>query len=426
MRRLRWIAMLTAAVGLALGACSSGGQGSGDGDVTLDFWVFEEGGLFAEKVVEAFEKENPGVSVEVTAFPEDNYGVKLDTALAAGKAPDLVLVFGPDYMRQGLLLPLDEAVAQAGIDLSTYSQAIVKGPSSFSCAWEEKLFCLGSYQGAVMTFYNKDLFDAAGIPHPKPWPAMTPDEFVDIACELTDADRQIWGAAYADPLGWAPWELVVSENGREARGHLNSPESVHVFERLAAGITDKCAPSLDVLDPWEQGVDYFSRGQLGMVITDFQGLNKIENADIDYGVTTNPTPAGMEPYFYVWTDSVGVLKESDHPDEAKEFVTFLATEGQRIRVEDTGDVPLDSEIAEELNWAEGVPGRADGLEILKHARPPVFMPDSFGTYAPVSDAWGLILAGEKTAKQALDDITPAVQENLDKSWQTWKEQENRQ
>ena len=47
------------------------------------------------------------------------------------------------------------------------------------------------------------------------------------------------------------------------------------FEVLASGYDQGCIPSSNILDPWEQGRDYFAKGQLAMVITDFQDLDKV-------------------------------------------------------------------------------------------------------------------------------------------------------
>ena len=76
----------------------------------------------------------------------------------------------------------------------------------------------------------------------------------------------------------------------------------------------------------------------------------------------------------------------------------------------------------QVDWANGVPGREDGLEILSHARPLVFVPNRWDVAGPYYDAWGFVLGGEKTAQEALDDAAPAIQENLDKAWEDWEEQ----
>lgn len=434
MRGVRGVIGAIAALALVAAACTSSPEadgGAGDVDtgggsgeqVTLDFWIYEGRTTgFMDSLLEAFSAEHPDIAINTTAFPENNYGIKLDTAIAAGKAPDLVLVFGPEQMRAGLLLPLDDVVKREGIDLSTYVPSIVEPGDEFSCAWEDQLYCLGSYIGSAQMLYNKDLFDAAGIPHPAPWPPMTPEEFVDIACQLTDEDAGIWGGAASDPLAYAPFDMMFSPDGRTATGYTNGPAFVHEMETLASGFEQGCLPTANVLDPWEQGRDYFSSGQLAMVITDFQDLQKVEQAGIDYGTTALPTPEGVDPYFFVWSDSVGVMASSDHPEEAKEFVGFLTTAGQQIRYETTGDIPLDLAEAEAVDWAAGIPGREDGLEILSHARPLVFVPERWDVVGPYYDAWGFVVAGEKTPQEALDEVAPAIQENLDEAWVAWEEQ----
>jgi|RhiMetdeSRZDD1v2_1073273.scaffolds.fasta_scaffold134281_2 multiple sugar transport system substrate-binding protein len=427
---MKWRGLSVAVLALSLLAAACGGgdddsapQSGATGEkVNLKFWVFEEGGVgtFLETVVKKFEQANPNIDLKVTAYPEDQYGVKVDTSLAAGKPPDLTLVFGPDQMRQGLLLPLDDMVKKENIDLSTFSQAIVKGPSDFSCAWDGKLYCLGSYQGAVMMFYNKDLFAAAGIAQPASWPPMTVEQFGDAACKLRNKDAGVWGAAFGETI--LPWEMSVSPDGRTAAGYINSPATAHQYDVLSGIVRNGCAPTANVIDPWEQGADFFARRQVAMVVTDFQSLSKIEKAGVNYGVTAIPTPQGVEPYFDVWTDSVGVFKATKHPEEAKRFIGYLATEGERIRVETTGDIPLDSKVAEQVNWAGGSPGRGEALEILKHARPAVWIPNKWDAWGPFYDAWGLMVGGEKSAQDALNDAAPAIQENLDKAWKNWDKQ----
>ncbi len=429
MRKLRWITTLVAALALVATACTDNGSGNTDDQgtgseepVTLDYWVFESGGLvgsFLEQLEADFKAENPNVTINITAYPEENYGVKLDTAIAAGKEPDLVLVFGPEQMREGLLLPLDDMIEEHNIDLSTFVPSIVEPGDEFSCAYEDSIYCLGSYAGSVQMLYNKDLFDAAGIEHPAAFPPMTPEEFVEIACQLTDEANGVWGGAASDPLAYAPWETFFSDDGRTAL--FNSPEAVQQFEILASGYERGCLPTSNVLDPWEQGRDYFSRGELAMVITDFQDLDKVEKAGINYGTTASPTPAGEEPYFFVWTDSVGVMATTEHPQEAKDFIAFLATRGQELRVETSGDMPLDLQIAEQVNWAIGIPGREDGLEVLSHARTAVFVPNRWDVIGPYYDAWGYVVGGERAAQDALNDANAAIQENLDKAWEDWEE-----
>ena len=248
---------------------------------------------------------------------------------------------------------------------------------------------------------------------------MTPDEFIDIACQLTDPENGVWGGRRG-PDRLPAVELFFSEDGRTAT--INSADLVHEFEVLASGYENGCLPSSNVLDPWEQGRDYFAKGQLAMVLTDFQDLDTLDEAGMNWGTTGSPTPDGYDPYFFVWTDSVGVMANSEHADEAKEFLAFLTTTGQQIRYKTSGDIPLDLSIAEKVDWAKGVPGRQEGLDVLSHARPTNFVPNRWDVVGPFYDAWGYVLAGDKSAQEALDEAQSAIQENLDKAWDDWESQ----
>ena len=168
---------------------------------------------------------------------------------------------------------------------------------------------------------------------------------------------------------------------------------------------------------------FIAEGSLAMALTDLLDLETLEKAGIDYGVTAPPTPIGYEPYFFSWSDSVGVISTSDHPDEAKKFIAFMATDGGRIRYETTGDLPLDSKVAQQVGWAGGIPGRLDILELARHARPAIFIPNRWDALGPMWDAWGYLIGGDKSAQEALDDAAPDVQSNLDQAWETWEEQE---
>jgi ABC-type glycerol-3-phosphate transport system substrate-binding protein len=390
------------------------------GAADLKLWVFDEGGIgiFVKQSVKEFEVAHPDIHIDVTAYPEAQYGVKLQTAIAAGAAPDLALLFGPDQMRQGLFLPLNDMATQYGIDLSTYSQAIVGGVSPYSCYWDGKVYCLGSYQGTVQMFYNHDMLAAAGIPDPAPWPPMSVDQFITDACALTNKDAGIWGAAYSNDI--LPFSMAFSPDGRSVTGYMNGPTAVANYDLIAKGFRDGCAPASDLIDPWEQGLDNFVEGKLAMVVTDFQGLDKIEAAGINYGSTAIPTPPGVEPYFPVWTDSTGVMASSAHPMEAEAFIAFLTTRGQELQVTLNGNMPLDSKVADRLNWANGIPGRLDGLEVASHGTTGnFFLPNMYDALGPWYDAMAAIINGDMTAQQAMDDAVPKVEQDLAKVWEAW-------
>jgi multiple sugar transport system substrate-binding protein len=113
---------------VAPGATSEATPESPSGEkVTITLWAYEGYQDFLPVLIEGFEAKYPNINVELTNIPEDQYGTKLETALAAGAPPDLGFVGDPKWVKNGVWLPLDDAIAKEGIDLSTWNQGII-GP----------------------------------------------------------------------------------------------------------------------------------------------------------------------------------------------------------------------------------------------------------------------------------------------------------
>jgi ABC-type glycerol-3-phosphate transport system substrate-binding protein len=435
-RRYRWTAVLAVSAAIAA-ACTGSGGGSASqapgGKTPLVFWNDAEAFTpdFLKALEAGFEKKYPNIDLQVTNIPEAQYGAKIDTAIAAHKPPDVGFVWDQSWIKAGLVVPLDNMVKQDGIDLSTYNPAIVpkdwasggtEANNEFACAFGGHLYCLGSYTGMVALIYNKDMFDAAGLKYPTPWPGLSIDQFATDACKLTDSAAGVWGAAFGEPMSWLPWELVVSPDGRTATGYVNSPTSIAAHETLGRVVQQKCAPSLGTMDAWAQGVDFFVQKKLGMVITDLGGLPKIEKAGINYGITVPPAPEGVEPFFNVWTDSIGVFKGAEHEQAAMDFIDYQTTEGQKLRVTVNGEIPISSTVAKGMNWADDQPGRHEAVDLLDHARGFVFVPNRWDVYGPIFDAEDTIFGDPSRAKAELDSAAGAIQQNLDKAWTTWESQ----
>lgn len=424
-RPLVHLAVLT----LVVSACTGGGPTGQQqpqspkelGPATVNLWIFEGEDVFVPTLKSAFEKEHPNIEIKITDIPEDNYVTKIDTALAAGSPPDIGYMYEPRWMKAGRVLPLDDVIASHGVDVSTYNQ------SAFSfCVLEGKTYCLGSYSGAIMLFYNKDLFDKAGLPYPSATEPMTIDEYAALAAKLTQANddrsKYVWGG-YADvTTWWLDWRDLFTEDGRKVEGYLNDAPTVHMYDVLAKMIRDGYSPSESDFE-FFGNTDPLATGQMAMTIVDnVVAIPTLEKAGIGWGAA--PVPVEKEgdlPWVSSWSDYWGVFDGGDSPEAAKEFVAFVGTEGNRLRSL-AGGQPLDSAVAEETGWAGESAGRADALQVVKLARPNIFLPANiFSLDGPLWDAFGLIVEGEKTAQQALDEAAPDMQDSLDRAWETWEE-----
>jgi multiple sugar transport system substrate-binding protein len=382
---------------------------------TLNYWVYEGQTDWVPIQKEGFEAAYPTIKLNVTQIPEDSYGTKLTAAVVAGDPPDVGFA-DRQLFKAGKNVPLDDTLKAAGVDTSTWNQRVVDTSSL-----DGHLYCVGSYTGAVTLFYNTEMFDAKGIPYPSASKPMSIDEYAAIARQLTDKSANVYGSTQGDPVTWLARQDFFTPDGKSVVGKINTPKMAHTYDVVSKMIQDGTSPSLSVLDPWEQGADWFSQKQVAMVITDFQSLSKMEKAGIKWRVAPVPRPdASDPPEVQAWTDCISVFADSKHQDAALAFVKWEATDGQKLRTEKLGDFPLDSKTAIETNWAGDSPGKKDFLEVFKLAGPDIFVPSMWDkVYATLFDGFGAVVDKSMTPEQMLADAEPKVQHDLDQAWKAW-------
>ena len=407
---------------LFAGACTSGGGESegGEGPVTLTLWAFEGEEAFLPTLKKRFEAQHPNVTIEVTEIPEDNYTTKVDTALAAGRPPDMGLVYEQRWFKAGAVLPLDDVISSQGIDLSTFNENAMSG-----CRFEGKVYCLGSYVGSVLLFYNKDLFDEAGVPYPSTTEPMTIDEFGDVASSLShpneDLSKRVWGTIGEAPFWWSDPVTHFSDDGRTTEGYVDDAATAHTYDVMSGLVRDGHAPTGSESELLGS-TDLLATGQVGMAISDnLVAIESLETAGVNWGAAPVPVESAGDPiYVSAWTDQIGVFSNSENADVAKEFVAFVATSGNELRVEVADQLPLDLAVPGAKKWAETSEGRAEVVEVVDQARGAVFVPGFWDVTAPLWDTFDAMAAGETTADQGLQEAAPIMQETLDRSWETWE------
>jgi multiple sugar transport system substrate-binding protein len=416
---------------LALTACSGGAtptveQALEEGNVpdaaeqvTLSIWAFEGESEFFDGLIAAFEEKYPDVNVEVTDIPEDEYTTKIDTALIAGEPPDIGFIYEPKWVAAGHFLPLDETLRKFNISVDDYNP----GAMAQNCLYGEEVYCLGTYTGAIMLFYNKDIFDAAGVPYPSTTTPMSMDEYVAMAQAVTKKsetlEENIWGSDADIGIWWQDWQNFIGEEGRKVEGYTNDESTVHAFEKLAEIRRDGTVISGADAGSLE-GVDLLATGQLATSIVDnVIAIPMLENSGFRWGAAIVPVEKkGDEPWTTTWTDGFGVFSKSKHPVEAANFVAFMGMEGNEMRLEN-GDFPLNMSLASQ--WAGDSEGRQEAVKVLELARATIFVPGYWDVTSPLWDAfYGDILEDGRDVQEVLDEYAPIMQETLDQAWETWE------
>ena len=98
-----------------------------DEKVPLSIWVFEGEEEFLFNVESTFEAAHPNIDLNITLIPEEEYVTKIETALAAGEPPDIGFVYEARWMKIGAVVPLDDLVAELGIDMNNLNQSALVG-----------------------------------------------------------------------------------------------------------------------------------------------------------------------------------------------------------------------------------------------------------------------------------------------------------
>jgi multiple sugar transport system substrate-binding protein len=241
-------------------------------------------------------------------------------------------------------LPLNDVVAAQNINLDDMNPAAL---AASNCLVDGQVYCMGSYTGAVLLFYNKDMFDAAGIAYPSPTDGLTIDQYADIAQQLTvlsdNIEERVWGG---DAQYWfMDWHNYFSDDVRTAEGYLNDEATAHAFQTLTDLVAD--GSLLSSADEAQfNPADLVATGQLATMITDNAvAIPRLEAAGINWGATAPPRESTDVPLFAdQWTDGLGVPAASDQPEAAALFVTFWGTVGNEERLK-LGDLSLNLDLA---------------------------------------------------------------------------------
>jgi multiple sugar transport system substrate-binding protein len=277
-------------------------------------------------------------------------------------------------------------------------------------------------------FYNKKLFDEAGVAHPSETESMTWRQYDELARALGKPDRNPGKAIYGCSVQewffgiWAKW--VWGDDGHQILGNLNSEPVIEAWNLGTALVREGYAPGSSLLQTMPAGEsDLFAQGKIAMTWSDFTEATKYEANNIDFGIAPFVVVEGSESFVDTWTTPWGTFTQSKHPDEALKFLEFIATDAQRIRAETSADPPLSTKVAEELKWNQGDPIRKQYLTVLQKAKPQIFVPTSFlpeGTYDPEEVFRKLTVSGGTDAKPLLDEAATKTQPELDKAWAEWE------
>ncbi|MBE7721555.1 ABC transporter substrate-binding protein [Lacrimispora indolis] len=160
-------------------------QDSGEKKVlSVTTWDYDSSPQF-QAVVDAYMKENPNVEIKVIDTSADEYNNSLGISLSAAQPdPDIIWVKDMGSMLQMAdkkqLLPLDDFMKKDNFDTSVYNGAAEQ------LQYNGVTYGLPYRSDWYVLYYNKDLFDAAGVEYPSN--DMTWEEYDALAAKMTSGE----------------------------------------------------------------------------------------------------------------------------------------------------------------------------------------------------------------------------------------------
>jgi multiple sugar transport system substrate-binding protein len=285
-------------------------------------------------LAEEFEAQNPDIKLKLEYISGD-YHKKIQLSMISDNAADIILMddeIFPAYSVRGYLEDLTPYLTRDAHELRL--------PDMFPTAMES--FNYKGFQGGLpwnglteVIFFNKDMFDAAGIPYPAhDW---TYDDFRRIARELTrdrDNDGGIdqFGAMLefafnvVQAVVWSFGGEIMNED--RTRFVMNSPEGVEAIQFMAnMRCLDRSVPQSF------QGEVLFNEVKL---LTGLVGMVKagsflaITLRDVKDGMRWGMAPLPIGPrgdrYTRVSWDGISINARSRYKEEAWRFIKFVQSE----------------------------------------------------------------------------------------------------
>ncbi|MFC5789807.1 extracellular solute-binding protein [Agromyces tardus] len=362
------------ALSLALAGCSAGGDsGSSDGTVSLT-WLVDNGEatvVTAQALVDAFEADNPDISIEVQTRPQGADGDNLvKTRLATGEMDDLF-----SYNSGSLFQALSPDDTMVNLDdqgwVDKLDENFVKTVSTDNGVYGVPLG--QSMAGAVL--YNKDIYEQLGLEIPTTW-----DEFIANSEAIKQAGTaapivQTYGDTWTSQLFvLGDFNNVLAEDPNWADDYTNNKAKYvdqpafagfeHLQEAFEKGLFNEDFASATYND----GVSMVATGagaqypMLTFAASQLMTSNP-DAADV-VGTFPLPGPDADTNGLTVWMPGgvyIPKSTEGDKLEAAKKFLDFVATPAS-CDIQSESTAPQGPFVVEGCDLPEDVPAMISDMQ----------------------------------------------------------------
>jgi multiple sugar transport system substrate-binding protein len=368
---MKKFAMMLSAMALLVTACGGNDNETGgsaennesgnNADATQEKQTLEVA-LWSDAVEDAlevsiaeFEEANPNVDVRVTITPFGDYWTRMRTSLGGGSGPDVFWMNGPNlyqYVNNGLIENLQPYIEDTeSFNVDDYYETVVD-----LYTHEGDLYAAPYFLDSVALFYNKDIFDEAGVDYPNEnW---TWEDIEQHGLELTNPEEGTFGYAAYTAISQEGYYNIIHQAGGEiisedrTSSGFDKPETKEAFHFLDSlieqGISPNTQSQIETVPR-----DLFLSGRMAMLpAVSTNSALLLEGLGDSLGVTH--LPQGKERASIVHGIGWAMNPNTNDKDLAFDLIESLTNEdGNRAIAESGYSIPAYMDMSE--TWVESLP-----------------------------------------------------------------------
>jgi multiple sugar transport system substrate-binding protein len=371
-----WLRRTAAVTTLGLAIAGSGLAHAQD-QVTLNWALWDwNATAYYQPLIDAYEAAHPNVKITYTDLGSTDYDTVLQTQLTGGSSDlDIITIKDiPGYanlISANLLTPLDDYIKAQKIDPSLYGGVLD------ALTVDGKVYSLPFRSDFWLLYYNKDLFDKAGVPYPTN--DMTLDQFADMAEKVTSgfgADKvygthfHVWRSAVELPAIFDGKHTVVDGTYDFLKPYyervlkLQDDGAVMSYAQLKTSNTHDSGPFYNAQIASMPMGSWFIATQIAKVKSG-------ESKAVHWGLAKYPHPDGVEPGTTASTiTGLSVAANSKKQEAALDFVKFVSGPEGAAVVAKTGTFPAitTDDVLKTITSTPGFPDDQNSKDALVTAK----------------------------------------------------------
>jgi multiple sugar transport system substrate-binding protein len=392
---------------------SAEGEGCERAELSYALWNQDQAPVM-EELVAAFQEDNPDVDVSVEVTPFTEYFTKLQTAITGGEGPDVFWLNAPNtalYASNEAILPLSDFIEQDEVDMSVYPEALLELYTR-----DDEVFALPRDFDTIGLWYNKALFDAAGVEYPTDdW---TWEDLQAAAKELTDPAAGVYGIAawltdqqgYYNTIAQAGGAVVSSDGTESGYDDEQTIEGLRFWTDL---IEEGASPTHQQMVDTEPK-QMFQSGKVAMFYGgSWQAVSLSTTPALQDNLDVAPLPAGEEDTSIIHGLGNAINANTECPQEAWELVKFLSSEEAAETMAASGIVIPAYEGTQD-GWLEAFPNLnlQAFLDQVEQATPFPVTENTAEWQALEKEMLPAAWTGERPVEEVAGDLATAMDEVL--------------